>query len=158
MDKINEIFNNKKYNDYLKRLIKLEETREFCGHNIEHFLAVSRIAYIKVLEEELPYSKEVIYAIGLLHDIGRVLEYEKNIPHNEGSVIIAKEILKETSYTNQEKDVILKAIYSHRKEVEEDTLAKIIYLSDKLSRNCFNCKAEDKCYWSKDKKNFNISY
>ncbi|NLK96367.1 MAG: HD domain-containing protein [Clostridiales bacterium] len=157
MDKINEILNNKKYKYYLNKLYEYEKERKFCIHDIEHFLAVARIAYIKVLEEGLSYSKDVIYAIGLLHDIGRVLQYEDNTPHNEGSVIIGKEILDETSYNEKEKEEILRAINNHRK-VEEDSLSKIIYISDKLSRNCFNCKALKECYWSIEKKNFKIKY
>ena len=74
MDKINEIFLNDKYVKLLNELNELEENRVFCKHGIEHFLDVARIAYIKVLENKLSYSKEVIYAIALLHDIGRVLE------------------------------------------------------------------------------------
>lgn len=157
MDKINEIFNNKKYRKYLNRLVELERDREFCNHTIEHFLDVARISYIKVLEERLSYSKEVIYAIALLHDIGRVLQYEKNIPHDEGSVILAKEILEETSYDSNEVYEILKAIGKHRAECT-DELSRIIYESDKISRNCFSCKAEKDCYWSREKKNFNITY
>ena len=95
--------------------------------------------------------------IGLLHDIGRVLEYKEEIPHHEGSVIIAKDILKETSFTKEEKDEILKGIENHRKD-SIDELSRIIYESDKLSRNCFSCKSEKDCYWSKEKKNFKIKY
>ena len=157
MDKVNEILDNEDYKTYLKELNELEKEREFCNHTIEHFLDVSRIAYIRVLEEGLKYSKEVIYAIGLLHDIGRVLEYKEKIPHHEGSVIIAKDILKETRFTIEEKEEILKGIENHRKD-SEDKLARIIYESDKLSRNCFSCKAEKECYWSKEKKNFKIKY
>ena len=157
MDKVNEILNNKDYKIYFEELSELEKERVFCNHTIEHFLDVSRIAYIRVLEEGLKYSKEVIYAIGLLHDIGRVLEYKEEIPHHEGSVIIAKDILKETSFTKEEKDEILKGIENHRKD-SGDELSRIIYESDKLSRNCFSCKAEKDCYWSKEKKNFKIKY
>lgn len=157
MDKVNEILNNKDYRIFLEELSELEKERVFCNHTIEHFLDVSRIAYIRVLEEGLKYSKEVIYAIGLLHDIGRVLEYKEEIPHHEGSVIIAKDILKETSFTKEEKDEILKGIENHRKD-SVDELSRIIYESDKLSRNCFSCKAEKDCYWSKEKKNFKIKY
>ena len=32
------------------------------------------------------YSKELIYAIALLHDIGRVMQYEKEFPHHNASV------------------------------------------------------------------------
>ena len=157
MDKVNEILNNKDYRIFLEELSELEKERVFCNHTIEHFLDVSRIAYIRVLEEGLKYSKEVIYAIGLLHDIGRVLEYKEEIPHHEGSVIIAKDILKETNFTKEEKDEILKGIENHRKD-SGDELSRIIYESDKLSRHCFSCKAEKDCYWSKEKKNFKIKY
>ena len=157
MDKVNEILNNKDYKVYLEELSELEKERVFCNHTIEHFLDVSRIAYIRVLEEGLKYSKEVIYAIGLLHDIGRVLEYKEEIPHHEGSVIIAKDILKETSFTKEEKNEILKGIENHRKD-SVDELSRKENESDKLSRNCFSCKSEKDCYWSKEKKNFKIKY
>lgn len=156
MNKINEILHNEKYIRYLKELYELEQDRIFCRHTIEHFLDVSRIAYIKVLENNLNYSKDIIYAIGLLHDIGRVLQYNEGIPHDEGSVIIARDILSETSYTEEEIDVILSAIDSHRQKTNGE-LESIIYSSDKESRNCFMCPAEKECYWSKDKKNFNIT-
>lgn len=157
MDKINEIFLNDKYVKLLNELNELEENRVFCKHGIEHFLDVARIAYIKVLENNLSYSKEVIYAIALLHDIGRVLEYKANIPHHEASVIEAEDILSQTTYSTEEIGEIIKAISMHRKEAD-DELAKIIYESDKQSRNCFSCKSEKECYWSKEKKNFNITY
>ncbi|HEY5524025.1 MAG TPA: HD domain-containing protein [Clostridium sp.] len=157
MERVNQILKNKNYRDYLKILEALEEEREFCKHTIEHFLDVARIAYIKVLEENLNYSKEVIYAIALLHDIGKILEYEEGIPHHRGSVEIAKEILKEIGFNEEEKASILTAIEEHR-EGSDKELSEIIYISDKLSRNCFNCRAESKCYWGKDKKNFNIRY
>ena len=157
MNKYNEIIENKKYIEYLKELEVLEETREFCRHNISHFLDVARITYIKVLENNLSYSKDVIYAISLLHDIGRIMEYKENIPHNEASTIMAKDILSETSYTEKEIEEIIKAIENHRKE-SMDELSKLIYSSDKESRNCFLCRAESKCYWNKEKKNFKITY
>ena len=157
LKKVNEILNNKKYKEYLKKLEELESTREFCRHNMEHFLDVSRIAYIINLEEGLGFSKDIIYAIGLLHDIGRVLEYEKGIQHHEGSVILSKIILDETSFTLEERNRILKAIDEHRQE-SEDELSKLIYKSDKLSRNCFGCKVENKCYWPKKKKKKKIKY
>lgn len=156
MNKINEILHNEKYIRCLKELYELEQDRIFCRHTIEHFLDVSRIAYIKVLENNLNYSKDIIYAIGLLHDIGRVLQYTEGIPHDEGSVIIARDILSETSYTEEEIDVILRAIDSHRQRTNGE-LESIIYSSDKESRNCFMCPAEKECYWSTDKKNFNIT-
>lgn len=157
MNNIDVIMSNKLYKEALKKLSEYERDREFCNHTIEHFIDVSRIAYIMVLEEDLKVSKEVIYAIGLLHDIGRVKQYEEGIHHDIASVDMSREILKETSFTEEEVKIILNGIANHRKE-SDNKLEEIIYRADKLSRQCFSCKAENECYWSKDKKNFKITY
>lgn len=157
MENINIILNNKEYKQALEKLSEYERNREFCNHTIEHFMDVSRIAYIMVLEEKLNVSKEVIYAIGLLHDIGRVKQYEEGIHHDIASVEMSKEILKETRFTDEEINIILNGIANHRKE-SDNKLEEIIYKADKLSRQCFNCKAEKECYWSSEKKNFKITY
>ena len=157
MNNIDAIMSNKLYKESLEKLSEYERDREFCNHTIEHFIDVSRIAYIMVLEEKLNVSKEVIYAIGLLHDIGRVKQYEEGIHHDIASVEMSKEILKETSFTDEEINIILNGIANHRKE-SDNKLEEIIYKADKLSRQCFNCKAEKECYWSSEKKNFKITY
>ena len=157
MKNIDIIMNNSMYTESLEKLKKYEENREFCNHTIEHFIDVARIAYIMVLEEDLKVSKEVIYAIGLLHDIGRVKQYEEGIHHDIASVDMSREIFKETSFTEEEVKIILNGIANHRKE-SDNKLEEIIYRADKLSRQCFSCKAENECYWSKDKKNFKITY
>ena len=157
MNNIDAIMNNKLYREALEKLSEYERDREFCNHTIEHFIDVSRIAYIMALEENLSVSKEVIYAIGLLHDIGRVRQYEEGIHHDIASVEMSREILKETSFTEDEVNIILNGIANHRKE-GDNKLEEIIYKADKLSRQCFNCKAEKECYWSSEKKNFKITY
>ena len=98
MENINKIINNNLYKESLENLKKYEEDRKFCNHTIEHFIDVARIAYILVLEENINVSKEVIYAIGLLHDIGRVKQYEEGINHDLASVEMSNEILKETNF------------------------------------------------------------
>ena len=157
MNNIDAIMNNKLYREALEKLSEYERDREFCNHTIEHFIDVSRIAYIMALEENLSVSKEVIYSIGLLHDIGRVRQYEEGIHHDIASVEMSREILKETSFTEDEVNIILNGIANHRKE-SDNKLEEIIYKADKLSRQCFNCKAEKECYWSSEKKNFKITY
>lgn len=157
MKKVNDILNNTLYKENLERLLKYEEKREFCRHDLKHFIDMARIAYIMVLEKGLPYSKELIYAIGLLHDIGRVKQYEEGIPHHIASVELSKEILKKIDFTEEEKNIIIKSIQNHRKEAD-DELSLIIYRSDKLSRECFNCKTINDCYWSDEKKNLKINY
>lgn len=157
MKNIDIIFNNVQYRNALKSLKEYEKDREFCNHTIEHFIDVARIAYIMVLEENLNISKEVIYAIGLLHDIGRVKQYEEGISHDIASIEMSKEILKETNFTADEINIILSGIASHRKESDK-RLEEIIYKADKLSRQCFNCKVKRECYWKDEKKNLAIKY
>ena len=120
MNNIDVIMSNKLYKEALKKLSEYERDREFCNHTIEHFIDVSRIAYIMVLEEKLSVSKEVIYAIGLLHDIGRVRQYEEGIHHDIASVDMSREILKETSFTEEEVKIILNGIANHRKESDNN--------------------------------------
>lgn len=157
LKRVNDILNSKMYKGYIEKIDKYEENREYCRHDMNHFLTMARIAYIMVLEKQLNYSKEIIYSVGLLHDIGRALEYEQGIPHHKASAIISKEILKEIDFSHEEKLIILKAIENHRDECK-DELSYIIYLSDKLSRNCIKCSANETCYWSDEKKNFTIRY
>lgn len=158
MDKINEILQNDIFKLNMEKLEKLEENREFCRHGINHSLDVARIAYIMTLENGLDYSKDIIYAIALLHDIGRVMQYEKGVSHHEGSVIIAEEILKDTSYDDEEISIIIEAIKNHRNKENASEFNKLIFKSDKLSRNCFMCKSYDECYWGSNKKNNIINY
>ncbi|MBB6713765.1 HD domain-containing protein [Clostridium gasigenes] len=155
MERVNKILYNKKYKDLLNKLNELEKERVFCKHNMEHFLDVARIAYIKVLEEGLNYNKEVIYAIALLHDMGRVLQYENGTPHDLGSITIAKDILDEIDFSLEEKELIMESIKDHRGEGSSQ-LSKIISKSDKLSRKCFICDSQKDCYWDKSKKNMEI--
>lgn len=155
MKRVNEILCNEKYKELLNKLSELEADRVFCKHNMDHFLDLARIAYIKVLEDGLNYNKEVIYAIALLHDIGRLYEYEKGISHHIASVDIAKDILREIDFNLDEKELIILCIEAHRTNGEIE-LSKIISESDKLSRKCFMCNAERDCYWDKNKKNIKI--
>ena len=157
MENIDKILNNKLYKESLEKLKLYEKDREFCNHTIEHFIDVARIAYIMVLEENIEMSKEVIYAIGLLHDIGRVKQYEDGTNHDLASVEMSKEILSETKFDKEEVNIILNGIANHRSK-SDNKLEEIIYRADKLSRQCFNCKAEKECYWGKEKKNFKVAY
>ncbi|WP_138205792.1 HD domain-containing protein [Haloimpatiens lingqiaonensis] len=159
MDRINKIINHKKYIDYLYKINKLEINRELCHHDMQHFIDVSRIMYIINLENNFSFDKEVIYACGLLHDIGRWQQYESNIPHEIASADLSQEILKDCYFNEKEMEEILKAIKNHRnKENEQNSLSELLYKSDKLSRACFKCSARKQCNWSDEKKNLNIKY
>lgn len=156
--RINKILNNKDFINYVNELKDLEKERKFCRHGIDHSLDVARIMYIKALENNLDISKDIIYAAALLHDLGRVLQYKKNIKHHEGSVIIAKNILIHSGYNESEIYEILIAIENHREKNHETNLSKLLYSCDKLSRLCFNCNAINECYWNSEKKNMIITY
>lgn len=157
MERVNRILNNPTYREYLKKIEICEVDRIFCRHNMEHFLDVARIAYIMVLEQGLKISKEVVYAIALLHDVGRWIQYEKGIPHEQASAELSKELLDDSGFTAEEKRIILDGIISHRK-ADDDIINNIIYDSDKLSRKCFTCKASSLCNWSEEEKNLNLTY
>lgn len=131
-----------------------EKDRIFCIHDIEHCLDVARIAYIIVLEKGVQLSKDIIYGASLLHDVGRVLTKEN---HHLASVKIAREILGECEYTQEEISLICDAIKSHReKGTELVNLSDILAFADKISRQCYKCNAIDECYWSDNKKNMEI--
>ena len=159
MHRVNSILQNEKFKECVRKNQEYEINREFCHHDIEHFLDVARIAYIQVLENKLEIEKNIVYATALLHDIGRWLQYETGVSHEKAGAALAQEILIECGYEKQEIEHILKAIGNHRKnDNSNDILSDIIYSSDKLSRSCFNCKAYKECKWSDEKKNNIIKY
>jgi uncharacterized protein len=143
----------------MEELGKWESDRMYCKHGLIHQLDVGRIAYIISLEKGLGIKKDIIYAIALLHDIGKYLQYEKQLPHNETSATMARPILKDCGYNEDEIDQIVQAIYHHRKKsMSKCQLDEIIYQADKLSRNCFTCNEKESCNWTDDKKNKGITW
>lgn len=153
----NELFENKKYQHYLKEIQSYEYERLFCCHNMEHFLTVARITTIKCLEKKEEVSRDLIYTTALLHDIGRFREYQKQIPHEIASFELANSLLKELDFSEAENNIILDAILNHRNP-KSSGFSHIFYESDKLSRNCYFCPVKSQCNWSDEKKNLKISY
>lgn len=146
MERINGIVNHPLFKEYMKRNHIAERDRVYCRHNLQHSIDVARVAYIMALEEELPIRKDVIYAAGLLHDIGRWKEYEDGISHAKSSANLAEEILVDTEFEREEIDLILDAIRNHRKSGRRDTpLSVIIFRSDKVSRLCLECNEVEDC-------------
>ena len=161
MDRVNEIWKHPLYQKYYARIEELEQNRVFCRHQMPHLLDVARIAYIRNLEDDMGFAKDVVYAAAVLHDIGKALQYEARIPHELAGVDIAEQILAdlpaEAAYTTDEKRMILTAIKGHRRLREDpEPLEKLLYESDKVSRICFACPAEAQCDWSREKKNMEI--
>lgn len=157
MERLMCIFNDEKYTQYLETINENEKTRIFCRHSLQHFLDVARISYIINLEEDLGYSKELIYVASFLHDIGRGKLNSETGDHEIDSWELAEDILMKYDFYDNEISIIKQAILGHRKD-DDKGFANLIYRGDKLSRDCYNCKAEPECYWSKEKKNKNIKY
>lgn len=160
MERINKIMSHPLYVSNQEKIETLEENRIFCRHGMSHSLDVARILYIKTLEEKLSIKKDVVYGVALLHDIGRGLEYEDGVPHHEAGAKLASKILQDCGFTEEECNQMVHAIGAHKEknDEEDDILCKLLYESDKLSRNCFDCKAESDCYWPDEKRNPHIVY
>lgn len=144
---------NEKFLSNMEQLKELEKDRIYCRHGMEHLLDVCRIAYIHALENDVAISKDLIYGAGLLHDIGRALEYQSHVPHDEVSVRLAREILEQSGYGMEETERICNAILGHRRWGAGDMLAKLLYEADKASRCCFACEAYSTCKWPEERKN-----
>lgn len=153
--RINMILVNDTYRDCLKQIEECEKERQFCRHDIAHFLDVARIAMILKLEEKIKIKEELIYATALLHDIGRHEQYRNCIPHEIASANIAVDILKACKFSEDENCQVISAIENHRewKRAKLKQLDSIIYRADKMSRACFACPAEAICDWGNKKKN-----
>lgn len=158
MNRYNRIINSKSFQTILEELEELEADRIFCRHGLGHLLDVCRIAYILNLENDYGYDKDIIYAAGLLHDIGRVRQYRYGEDHHTAGITDAGIILDESGYSDDEKALIISAISAHGSPdtdsiCKDTTFAGLLYEADKKSRNCFLCKASIECNWSDDKKN-----
>lgn len=158
-DKINYIIENHSFRYNLEKIVGLEKNRQYCKHNMQHFLDVARLMYIISLENDFNIPKYIIYTTALLHDIGRGEQYENGTAHNIASVNISKKILQECEYGDVEIDEILNAIGNHRDNIGKCTrLCDLLYKCDKLSRNCAKCRAMAGCKWPQEKKNMKIIY
>lgn len=164
MDRVNAIIRHPLYQKYYEKLMTCEQDRIFCRHQIEHLLDVARIAYIQNLEQNLGFHKDVIYAAAILHDIGKFEQYKNQTPHEIAGEKVAWQILRDLNeqyaddismqFSEEEIALILSAIRNHRRVADAKLpLDHLLYVSDKLSRNCFSCPAKAQCNWSEEKKN-----
>lgn len=156
MKRIDAIWRHKTYQESLEKIKVWEKERRFCRHTPEHFLDVARLTWILALESGLRAEKELVYAAGLLHDIGRFRQYEEGIPHEQVSAELAEGILMDCGFEEQERAQVLELIRGHRTRQKPGSLAELFYRADKLSRNCFSCPAETECNWPEEKKNLKI--
>jgi hypothetical protein len=138
-----------------------EKDRPFCRHDFRHMLDVSLISQ-KIIAENgnlalfagekgLPVAsaEEVIYAAGLLHDIGRWRQYDTGEDHALAGALMARAILERCGFLKNEIEIITRAIKEHRRSGPGTSyLGRVICLADDLSRPCGTCKARSGCYKS----------
>jgi uncharacterized protein len=160
MERIDAIVRDPLFQECLDKNTTVEKDREFCKHDLRHFVDVARITYILLLESgalinfaqdnnlrSLQSAKEAVYAAGILHDIGRWRQYETGEDHSVIGAELAEEILDRASFSTQEIRVITRAIREHREQREGmSQLGELLHRADNLSRACHECDAKDKCY------------
>jgi uncharacterized protein len=150
MEKVWKVIESPDYQLYLQKNLEAEQNRIYCTHHFDHLLTVARLTYILLLESGEPFiSREMAYAAGLLHDLGRWQEHESNTDHAESSAILAKPILEKAGFLEAENNIIIRAIKQHRlKEIgnkHRSPLSIALSRADSLSRLCFCCKTADGC-------------
>ena len=140
-----KIVSHPEFKKSMESIRELERDRIFCRHGMDHLLDVSRIAYIDNMETDAGYAKDVIYAAGLLHDVGKYLQYTKGIEHHVASEMIGRQILTDAGFDGRETEEICEAILAHRDKISagEKGLKSILYRADKISRACYACEASD---------------
>lgn len=170
MEYVARLLHQEQYRENVKKIACLEADRIYCRHNMEHFMDVARLAQIRNLKEQLGLDEEMIYLYALLHDIGRMKEYEQGISHAAASAEFAGEIFATIGYPKEKGDIICRAILAHRRETGEETceemhwktheetfreevFTQLMKWADKASRMCFACEAADSCKWSEEEKN-----
>lgn len=172
MERVDRIVKHKLFQQCREQIDLAEQNRIYCKHPLEHSLDVARIAYILNLEEQGPLNKEEIYAMALLHDLGRSEEYTSGKNHHIAGAELAKTILEDCGFVPTEISMICQAIAAHKaidgaylfgqedgqQSKKVDYCKKLLYRADKLSRNCFDCKVSKTCYWKDDMKNHQIKY
>lgn len=111
-----------------------------------------------------PFARDVVYAAALLHDMGRVVQYETGEPHHEAGQRYARELLGELAdpvrFTAAETEAIACAVGEHRSDgagaaasPAAATLAGLLRASDKAARACWACPARATCAWPPEKMN-----
>lgn len=158
--RIDKIVRDPLFRQNMSLMAEKEKRRKYCRHDMRHLLDTARIAYILNLENNLGLDKDIIYAAGLLHDVGKIVEYAEGMEHHVVGAELCVQILRDAQYSEDEIQMIRRAILLHREPLikNENSLTGILYRADKLSRPCFSCKTEPQCDWSTDKKNINIIY
>lgn len=160
MERVNRILKHELFQNCMQQIVQAEQERIYCGHDLNHSLDVARIAYIINLEEHLNLDKEFIYAMALLHDLGRSEEYEQGHSHHEAGVNLARQILSDCGFAFEEAERICTAIAAHKyaSAEKDESWVYLLYRADKLSRSCYDCMASKTCYWEEECRNSKVLY
>jgi putative nucleotidyltransferase with HDIG domain len=149
IERIDLLLKHPRYFFYLSENSNREQKRRYCRHDWQHMRDVARIAYILAMEEKVLLGRDIIYAAGLLHDIGRWKEYDTGEDHAVVSAVLAREILDCAGYSGIECELILRAIQEHRRVSSGSSpLGQLICRADDLSRPCLMCDVKADCYKS----------
>lgn len=165
MKRIELLLKDELYQENLSLNMREEQEQRYCLHDFQHHLDVSRIAYILVLENnDFNYfikdnglsgklaAKELIYAAGLLHDIGKWKEHQEGVDHALLGSRLAREILPRVFFKPHEVEIIARAIYEHS-NISKDMsfLGERLHRADNLSRIsnlsllCSECSYRNLC-------------
>ncbi len=160
MQRITRLVEHPLFRRSLEELRLAERDRIFCGHDAEHFLSVARLMTLMAAEEGVTLPRVLLYAAAFLHDIGRGEEYRSGTPHEAAALELARPILTDCGFDEEERAEILTAIRQHRSDWggERTPLGELLYRADKKSRLCLLCPASEACNWSREKRNLTIEY
>ena len=160
MRRVGRILQDRLYRRCLAENAAREVDRPFCRHDFQHMLDVARISYIMLVEggglDDLAREcccagrqsvRDVVYAAGLLHDIGRFRQYDCGEDHAAAGALLARPILERAGFSFREVEVITRAIAAHRRGDEEGgLLGRVLCRADDLARPCAFCRARGDCY------------
>ena len=151
MEEINRILRDPDYLACLRENSRREQERIFCRHDRQHMLDVARLAYILLLESgqlaavSRERGRELCYAAGLLHDVGRWRQYDGSGDHAQAGAELAGPILLRAGFSPAEAELVGRAVAGHRSG-GTGVLGRVLARADDLSRDCWQCRARECCY------------
>ena len=101
MDTVTRLIQHPLYKEKYDALQAYEKERLYCRHDMRHFMRVAQIADQIARENGLSFSAEEITLVALLHDIGRIMQYQNNISHAEASASFVRDILLSLGYDDK---------------------------------------------------------
>lgn len=159
MKRIGLLLQDSLYNEYLQRNVLEEMEHQFCRHDINHLFAVAQMTFSLMLNnndgeifleetgtDSQAAAKEVIYAAGLLHDIGKWKEYRDGEDSAACSARLSRAILPRALFTPDEIAIICRAIGEQR-NISKDMslLGEKLYRGNNLARINSECRCNEEC-------------